>query len=311
MDNGSRYNIEDRDYSREVISKISSEWPTVSQVMQHEEIEQQLFNPEISDFIEDMIPFRQLPQWDSLGDKDRNDLLSAGWIIYQSNTIFIETDLVTPACIEIIKLRQTDLVSSEIARSMSEALTDEGYHTLLAVLTCDLVRKERCLNVFPTDFHLTTVMNKHFASLNDQWQRRIAYIATACCTENHITDYLALLDAAAIQPILLQSVRAHARDEWSHGSQFSVLAKEIYWSLEEKGKKIFKDTVELVGENFFRSDFGAWSEAISALNRPSLSKLQSEINSTRKELEETVEFTSSNRGLIKLYDNLEWKWDKS
>ncbi|MBV4466061.1 hypothetical protein J3D54_003469 [Pseudomonas sp. GGS8] len=311
MSSHSSLNIEARDYSKEVINRISLGWSTESEVVNSGRITRLSFITDAPDFIEEMIPFSMFDEWGELENQEKNDLLSAGWIIYQSNTIFIETDLVTPACIEIIRSRQDNLVGPEMARSMAEAMTDEGYHTLLAILTCDAVRVNRKLSLFPKDFHLVKTMNNYISSLDSEWKRRVARIATACCTENHITDYLDLLaQASSIQPMFLTAVNAHAKDEWNHGSQFSVLARDIYWSLSGDGKKVFKDTVELVANNFFRADLEAWLAVFDQLDRKSLDKLRKKIKTNAIDLQKDVEFTNNNRGLMKLYENLDWDWTK-
>ena len=309
MSRHSAMDIETRDYSREVIERISQSWSFDAEVMRFKGITSFAFDMHAPDFMESMVPFSSFDAWRALEPKDKNDLLSAGWIIYQSNTIFIETDLVTPACIEVIRSRQDNSVGPEMARSMAEAMTDEGYHTLLAVLTCDEVRANRQLALFPADFHLVNVMNAYIHGLDSEWKRRIARIATACCTENHITDYLDLLaNATSIQPMFLAAVNAHAKDEWSHGSQFAVLARDVYWQLSKDGRQVFKETVELVAKNFFRADLNAWITVIDQLARPSLDGVRAAVVDNAEELQRGVEFTNNNRGLMKLYDSLEWEW---
>ncbi|MBO0494666.1 diiron oxygenase [Pseudomonas sp. Marseille-Q1929] len=309
MSRHSGRDIETRDYSREVIERISQSWSFDAEVMRFKGINSLAFDMHAPDFLEAMVPFSSFDAWRALEPKDKNDLLSAGWIIYQSNTIFIETDLVTPACIEVIRSRQDNSVGPEMARSMAEAMTDEGYHTLLAVLTCDEVRANRQLALFPADFHLVNVMNTYIHGLDSEWKRRIARIATACCTENHITDYLDLLaNATSIQPMFLAAVNAHGKDEWSHGSQFAVLARDVYWQLSKDGKQVFKETVELVAKNFFRADLNAWITVIDQLARPSLDGVRAVVVDNAVELQRGVEFTNNNRGLMKLYDSLEWEW---
>lgn len=305
----SAVDIEERNYSKEVIESISRSWPFEAEVMRFSEVATLPFNMHVPDFIAEMVPFSTFDEWRALEPQDKSDLLSAGWIIYQSNTIFIETDLVTPACIEVIRSRQDNSVGPEMARSMAQAMTDEGYHTLLAVLTCDAVRANRQLPLFPTDFHLVGVMSTYINGLDCEWKRRVARIATACCTENHITDYLDLLaNASSIQPMFLAAVNAHAKDEWNHGSQFAVLARDIYWALSSEGQKVFKDTVELVAKNFFRADLKAWITVIDQLDRTSLEDVRTAIINNSVELQRAVEFTNNNRGLMKLYENLEWEW---
>lgn len=304
--------VEHRDYSREVINHISNGWSKSSQVMKFDnDINSIIFQPDIPDFIPELIPFYESNLWEGLTDEERMILLSSGWVIYQSNTIYIETDLVTPACIDVIRSRQDAIVRPEIARSMSEAMTDEGYHTLLAVITCEAVREKRQLPIFPKNFHLVKVMNQHISNYDAEWKRRVARIATACCTENHITDYLDILTGKEnMQPMFINAVVAHAKDEWNHGSQFSVLAKELFLHLSQEGRVIFKDTISTVADNFFRADVDAWTSAISPFQNEGIVRIREKLEKDKKTIHLTREYTNNNRGLRKLYDVLEWDWDR-
>ncbi len=234
------FDVTSRNYSKEYLNTINSRWGRNSEVMRYsDDIESCIFDLDKEDFIDSMLPFSNHPDWDSLDLDIKTKIRSCGWLLYQGNTIYIETGLVMPACTYIIESGVSDIIDSSIILSMAEAITDEGYHTLLAVKTCDVVRKNRDLeHVKPRNFHLVNEMKKFMSLLPSEEERRISMIATACCTENHITDYLDLLYGnKSIQPICAKAVEAHAKDEWVHGSVFNILAQTIYSKLNKNGKK--------------------------------------------------------------------------
>jgi hypothetical protein len=304
--------VEQREYSRAVLAGINGGWPRGAQVMRYAaDVHSLAFDEEKDDLVEAMLPFGGTPEWNALAPELRSRLLSCGWLIYQANTIFIEVDLVTPACIDILKVTNRDSLPADIALSIAEAMTDEGYHTLLALRTCDIVRERRGLQkVNPRDFHLVGVMREHIRSFASEADRRVARVATACCTENHITDYLSLLaDNKTIQPLCAAAVSAHAKDEWTHGSIFTVLARHLIGTLQPRETRIFRDTLEKVAANFFRADIDAWLSVLDDLADPRLDRLRRLLIGRRAQVEESVDFTNDNRGLRKLYEMLDWDRD--
>ncbi|CAC9608647.1 hypothetical protein [uncultured Gammaproteobacteria bacterium] len=69
-------------------------------------------------------------------------------------------------------------------------------------------------------------------------------------------------------------------------------------------------TVDHVAKNFFRADINAWLSIIDDLNDSRLDSFKKEMYEIKEEYDKKIEFTNNNNGLRKLYDKLEWEWDR-
>lgn len=256
---------------------ISSQWQNTNNTSKY--FIKNKFDLSKQDFDVSLLPFNKLPQWDNIPEYLKNKVLSIGWLLYQQKTIQIETQVVTPACIDI--LNQQLPISSHVAikTAMAETLVDESYHTHLGISSCQNVLDNRQLSpLFVTDFKLTHNRRKLLNSLNSSGDRRLASVAIACCSETLITDYLHLLSGnVEIQPQLAQAVKVHADDEMMHERIFFLLAKELSGQLTQEAKILFFHVVELAESWFKDPELDAWIVALRQINNSELVPLIVEI----------------------------------
>ncbi|SMG54430.1 AurF N-oxygenase family protein [Paraburkholderia susongensis] len=223
------------------------------------------------DFAESLLPFRSHPRWLSAAPELKSTVLSYAWAIYNLKTVYIECDIVTPACEALIKSPVGGgHARYELQQVMSEALLDEALHTKMSISACNYIYQHRKLKpVDYTDFNLVTWRARLLAQCDSEWKRRLTTFAIACASETLITDYLKTLsDDAAIQPLCREVTRAHAIDEWGHSSVFSVAAEHIVGSLSESERAYFANVVPKTVEMFADNEMGAWSTVLTYLDFP-------------------------------------------
>lgn len=260
-------NLESHDGVRDMLEKLSSLWDVRAAVnnelIPYSELR---FDQSKLDFSESLVPFRDHPTWQAASPDMKSRCLSYGWIIYNLKTIYIECDIVTPACEDIIKRPPVESRNRDILqRVMSEALLDEALHTKMSITACNYIYRHRQLPYLAfTDFNLIQWRNQILSTCTAEWQRRLTRFGIACASETLITDYLKTLSQdESIQKVCHEVTRTHAVDEWSHSSVFSFVACDIVHTLSASERCYLQAVIGKTVEMFADNELGAWSQALS------------------------------------------------
>lgn len=256
-----------------MLEKLSELWMNRSAVVNGKCLEYSEFEFDSTkmDFSESLLPFRDHEAWRSAPDEIKNRCLSYAWGLYNIKTIYIECDIVTPACEDIIKappiLSPNRAVLQDV---MSEALLDEALHTRMSIMACNYIYDRR--NLVPLDysnFNLTKWRRKLLAECGAEWQRKLTRFGIACASETLITDYLKVMaEDDSIQKICHEVTRVHAEDEWSHSSVFSYVAYDIVRDLNLNEKKYLREIMLKTVDMFANNELGAWEEIFSMVEFP-------------------------------------------
>lgn len=224
------------------------------------------FNADKEDFSESLLPFKDHEIWLAAPKHMRSKCLSYAWIIYNLKTIYIECDIVTPVCEDLIKSPPADSRNREfIQESMAEALLDEALHTKMSLSACNYIYKMRGIDYFEfTDFNLLKWQNEILSSCTAEWERRLTRFGIACASETLITDYLKIMaEDDSIQSVCHEVTRAHAMDEWSHSSVFSLVATDIVQGLGRKERDYLRAIIPKTVSMFADNELGAWEKVLS------------------------------------------------
>ena len=231
------------------------------------------------DFSESLLPFRQHDAWKEAPEDVKDKCLSYAWGIYNLKTIYIECDIVTPACEDIIKCPPVNSPNrADLQDVMSEALLDEALHTRMSVMACNYIYDRRKLEPLNyTDFNLINWRREMLAGCSAEWQRRLTRFAVACASETLITDYLKVMaEDHSIQRICHEVTRVHAEDEWSHSSVFSYVAYDIVRDLGTSERKYLRDTMLKTADLFADNELGAWETVFRLSGMPYAREIISE-----------------------------------
>jgi len=118
--------------SHKLLSALSSSWTKRCQVRGSDALSHLNFEQERDDFLVELLPFSKDPQFDTEPKEVISKLLSIGWLIYNEKTIQIETEIVTPLCLLILRNCFSGVDDSVIKTTVSQAMVDEAYHVKLS-----------------------------------------------------------------------------------------------------------------------------------------------------------------------------------
>ncbi len=255
-----------------MLKKLSALWQQRAAVnqgpVQYADLE---FDPARHDFCESLLPFRGHDAWRSVPEELKSRCLSYAWGIYNLKTIYIECDVVTPACEDLIKVAPPNSRNRDVIQDvMSEALLDEALHTRMSLLASNYIYARRGLAPLEfTEFNLVAWRRAVLAGCNAEWERRLTRFAMACASETLITDYLkTMAEDSGIQAVCHRTTRTHAMDEWSHSSVFSFVATDLVQGLSQRERAYLRAVIMKTVEMFANNEMGAWSKVFSMLRFP-------------------------------------------
>ena len=84
-----------------MLDRIANNWPRRAYVKKDEM--QPFFEEGKEDFLERLLPFRDMQQYLACTPELKSKILSCGWLMYNAKTVQIETEVVNPACLNIIQ----------------------------------------------------------------------------------------------------------------------------------------------------------------------------------------------------------------
>jgi len=259
------------DSVQQMLQKLTTLWRTRAAVNQDIPVYSELeFDASKADFTEALLPFRGHGAWLEASEEIKTACLAYAWGIYNLKTIYIECDIVTPACEDIIKTPPQSKNRDLLQDVMSEALLDEALHTRMSVMACNYIYDKRKLTPLDfTDFNLVKWRHKQLASCGAEWERRLTRFGIACASETLITDYLkTMAEDDSVQRICHEVTRTHAMDEWNHSSVFSFSAMDVIRGLSEKERDYFRAIIRKTVEMFTNNELGAWATVFQMVGMP-------------------------------------------
>lgn len=263
MDNNNER--EQQDAVGEMLQKLSTLWDTRAAVNNPKTpYAELLFDPLKADFSESLLPFRQHGAWLGAAPEVKSNCLSYAWVIYNLKTIYIECDIVTPACEDIIKTPPPGSANREILQTvMAQALLDEALHTKMSISACNYVYRNREMPYLEfSNFNLLSWRDNLLSTCMAEWERRLTRFGIACASETLITDYLkTMAEDTSIQTVCHEVTRTHAMDEWSHSSVFSFVATDIVHQLSRTEKAYLQTVIKKTVSMFANNELGAWKQA--------------------------------------------------
>ena len=253
-----------------IINGLTNLWNNRAKVLEGDPSVALIFEPDKSDFKEELLPFFKHPAWKKVSTSLRQKVLSYGWIIYNEKTIQIESKLIAPVCDLLIDGEYPGSVKDEIKHAISQALVDEAFHTLMAVKGINIVYRERNLTrIKLPKFELIHCLDRMLGECKNEFEQKLVRLAVACASETLITDYLGSLSQdPMLQPLCYKTVEAHAADEWSHASVFSYTMAEIFSHLSDDEKALYLNSLPKAVKAFGDDELMVWEAVLAELEFP-------------------------------------------
>ncbi|MCR4471346.1 diiron oxygenase [Burkholderia sp. SCN-KJ] len=264
------HTVLDRDLDSAVLGlvrKLSSHWSSRAQTRKCDLTDDFSFLPEKDDFVPDLVPFWTHPALRPLVENaaTRSRLLSIGWLVYNLKTVTIESRIVTPVCVELLDNGVSDF-ANDMKRIVAETLTDESFHTLLAIHTSQIACRERNLRVGNPAYAFVDRLDRYLTTLDDENDRFLARLATCTVSELFIGGYLACINnASRMQPLFVDAVNAHRMDELMHGSIFGLVVDYVHARMSAADKRLFAEVCALAIGWFDNDERECWN-TLASLN---------------------------------------------
>lgn len=254
--------------SRIMLQRLVNSWDKRACVKRPELIPH--FSEGKEDFLQSLLPFRDMPQYQSCSAEVKSQVLSCGWLMYNAKTVQIETEIVNPICLSIIQQQMPGLEADESQLAVCETMVDEVYHVHLVEQASRLTRAQRGLEriVIPK-FNLVQHMQKRQDGYSEAWQRRMVQFATAVVSETFISDYLHLLsESDEIQEFNRETVAAHRHDELAHSPLFRLFAQLFSSKLTQAERETFADILPEPVVWFADRELDTWQAVLSQIDFP-------------------------------------------
>lgn len=254
--------------SQLLLQRIANGWRKRAKVRTDEPTS--MYDLSRPDFLEHLLPFNEHARYQRLDDKQKSDVLSAGWIIYNDKTVAIELDVVSPACNEILAERIPGVCDELTKQIVCETLVDEAYHLLLVKTANGVTRRMRGLEALKTgEFKLVQSMQAEQDRHADPELKRLVQLALAVVSEIFISDYLnQLCNDTSIQPMNRATVAAHRHDELAHSRIFSLLTTHFFHALPPAHRVFFASMLPKAIGWFANKDLDLWKRVLSQLDVP-------------------------------------------
>lgn len=265
--------------SRSLLDRFASTWPKRAYVKNQEL--GPFFEEGKEDFLEHLLPFREMPQYQRCSPELKSRVLSCGWLIYNAKTVQIETEIVSPTCMNVIRGDMPGLCDEISQRAVCETMVDEVYHVHLVEQASRLTRRRRRLeNVSIPQFNLVRHMRRRQDGYAEPWRKRMVQFATAVVSEIFISNYLHLLsEDTEIQPFNRMTVAAHRHDEMAHSPLFRSLACMVFAELTEQERATFADLLPEPVLWFADRELDIWQTLLLQIGFPGAQKMIRECRS--------------------------------
>lgn len=257
--------------SKMLLDRLANNWPKRAYVKKQEL--EPFFEEGKEDFLESLLPFRGMAQYQSCSPELKSQILSCGWLMYNAKTVQIETEIVNPACLNIIQREMPGLHGTE--RAVCLTMVDEVYHVHLVEQASRLTRNQRALeHVVIPKMNLVRQMQRRQDEYSEPWQRRMVQFATAVVSEMFISDYLHLLsESEDIQAFNRMTVAAHRHDEMAHSPLFRSLAELYFSELTETQRATFADLLPETVLWFADRELDTWLALLRQIGFPQADKM--------------------------------------
>lgn len=225
-------------------------------------------DPEAPDFLTALLPFRDDPAFHQCPQHFQSACLSAAWLVYNHKTISIETQIIIPACLDLMQLSTSRRLSDRELSAVAETVTDEGFHTLVAAELCRMTSSFRGIDVRMPAFDLTLRLDAQQRAIADPRRFALVRLAYATVSEIFISDYLSLLsEADAIQPLFRTAVALHKADEVCHKRLFPMLVRPVVQDCSADEKALFVRSLYEAQSAFASRETRLWADVLDQLYR--------------------------------------------
>jgi hypothetical protein len=265
-----------------VIARLAGNWHRRAAVKRPEPDLDELFEMGRPDYPEALLPFRDHPTYQDVDDATRARLLAWGWIAFNKNIMDIEQRVVNPGFTLLADDAFGTGLDETTALSVTQAMVDEQYHTLMHLNACSVTRRHRG-DAMPSSFlplaHKPRRLERALEGSSQRWERDLWTLAFTTVAEISINAQLDLVaEDDTIQPINQATAKIHSRDEYCHSSITHEIAKNTYQHLDADRRQFFLTALGEGMEAFSANDFTTWARVVELAGVPGGSEMVRDVS---------------------------------
>ncbi|MDQ2994605.1 MAG: diiron oxygenase [Pseudomonadota bacterium] len=270
--------------SYELLTKLNKGWHERSRIKASQtDLSGIEFDLSREDYIEELLPFHNHPLYQCATQEMKSKILTCAWLIYNEKTVAIETQLITPCCVDIINGIVPGLAHSVFREAAAEAMVDESFHTLLVLKANEITSLHRKINLDFPQFELISKVSEYKESCKFEWQKSLITMIASGVSELFVSDYLKLLSHNnEIQKLNKLTVEAHYKDEIRHSKIFGVFLKCMYASLPQDQKVFFAETLAKPVYWFADKELNVWESVLTQIGFPHVDQVIKDAQSVQQ-----------------------------
>jgi hypothetical protein len=271
-----------RDYDR--IMRLTDSWSSRANVRKVGPDLTLDYDPNKPDFLTELLPFHDHPNYRNAPEEFKKAVLSCGWIAYNEKTVAIESKIVSPACMHLIDGEVSGFPCQNYRSAVAQALTDESFHILLVVQATGVTRRRRrLLDLKLPTFDLVASMQRHQEKHPEKWKKILIQLATAVVSEVLVSEYLSRLsNAYDIQPLNRVTTEIHRRDESAHNGLFKSLGAVIYHGLTPREREFFVGALSQPSIWFGSPELDVWEAMLEQIGFPGRERMIADCRAQRR-----------------------------
>ncbi len=285
--------LHDANLERNVIERIGASWDTRVAVRQDRLDLTQYYDPAIPDFPASMVPFWNEPEFAALDQPTRLRFLAAAWVAYNEKAIYLEDEIVQPACSLLLKNRLPGVAEPRVKQVLAQVQVDEQFHILMCLDICNSARERHGLSAYVVPEPLLGVRLRHkLAATPDAREAAILRLAFASVAEMSINAYLdQVASDMSIQPVNRVNTDMHRRDESAHSMAFRQIVASCFKALDAGGQELFRHHIRAALDDFTTPDHGSWDSILAFLRIPGREALLARLEAATRDKRLSRDYT--------------------
>jgi len=270
----------DAAFEKDVLERIGKSWDTRVAVRKERLDLTDYYQTSLPDFPIAMVPFWNDTDFAKVDNELKLRLLAAAWVAYNEKAIYLEDEIVLPACSQLLKGRLPGAGDPLVKQVLAQVQVDEQFHILMCLDVCNLARKRHQLDEFIAPIpSLGVELDQRLSGTETGAPTQLLRLAYAAVAEMSINAYLnQVASDMTIQPINRINTDMHRRDESVHSIAFHEIVGSVYKELEPAQQSCFRDHLGNALRTFTTPDVGFWTSILEYMEIPGRERIVSRLN---------------------------------
>jgi len=272
--------------TRNVLQRIGQSWDNRVAVRKERLDLNQYYDPALPDFPISMVPFWNEPAFAILCPEQKLRFLAAAWVAYNEKAIYLENDIVQPACCLLFKGEFPGASDPQVKQVIAQIQVDEQFHILMCLDICNVARARHHLQdyVMPEPQVGVELRRKveQAATPHEAALVRLAYAAVAEMSINAYLDKVS--NDLTIQPLNRINTDMHRRDEATHGIGFREIVGSVYRRMDGADQAAFRHALGSSLTEFTRPDSGSWASILEYMEMPGRTEILEKLKASSQGL---------------------------